>query len=40
MMIAKMNGKRVSKLVEKNKSESPIHNLGETWLTEMVLATP
>jgi hypothetical protein len=40
MMITKMSGKQVSKLVDKNKLELPIHYLGEIWLTETVLATP
>ncbi|WP_322555718.1 hypothetical protein [Sporosarcina beigongshangi] len=40
MMIAKMNVEKVSKLVNKNKTESPTHYLGGSRLTETVLATP
>ena len=40
MMITKMYDTQINKLLDKNKSGSPTHYLGEIWLTETVLATP
>lgn len=40
MMITKKNDTQITKLLDKNKSESPTYYLGDIWLTETVLATP
>ncbi|MEK5037143.1 hypothetical protein [Sporosarcina sp. FSL K6-3457] len=40
MMITTMNGKRINKLVDKNKTELPTYYSGDIWLMETVLATP